>query len=358
MKSNVKVLVVILSTLMSLAGCSSLGPKTVVDDSFDYTGVLGDSWKKRMLFNTVRVRYGDTPVFLDVASVINQYSLETGISVSGQWAKSYAGDNFLGMGGHGTYIDRPTITYIPLSGEKFARSLMRPLPPSAVMSMIEAGYPINFILRACVESVNGIKNRSGGALRARPADTEYYPLLERLQRIQNSGTIGLRVQKGKDGDAVVMTMRGKDAASVQEDTLAVRKTLGLDPAADEFSVVYGSMNKDDKELAVLTRSLLQIIANVASQIEVPDAHVAAKIVNPTMPDLESDGTQAPRIRILSSAAKPENAFVAVPYQSHWFYIENSDISSKWLFSFLMFLFSLTETGGKEGAPIVTISAGG
>ena len=35
-----------------------------------------------------------------------------------------------------------------------------------------------------------------------------------------------------------------------------------------------------------------------------------------------------------------------------------DLKSKKLFSFLMFLFSLTETTGKEGAPIMTISAGG
>jgi hypothetical protein len=31
--------------------------------------------------------------------------------------------------------------------------------------------------------------------------------------------------------------------------------------------------------------------------------------------------------------------------------------SKSLFSFTMFIFSLTETEGKEGAPIVTIPAG-
>jgi hypothetical protein len=55
---------------------------------------------------------------------------------------------------------------------------------------------------------------------------------------------------------------------------------------------------------------------------------------------------------------PGNAFVAVPYQSQWFWIDNRDVSSKALFSFLMFLFSLTETSDKDGAPVVTISAGG
>ena len=51
-----------------------------------------------------------------------------------------------------------------------------------------------------------------------------------------------------------------------------------------------------------------------------------------------------------------DAFVAVPYSNHWFWIDSSDLQSKQIFSFLMFVFSLSETGGKEGVPIVTVPA--
>ncbi|NJC88877.1 MAG: hypothetical protein FIB02_10195 [Desulfuromonas sp.] len=345
--------------LLAMAGCTSIGPRSVVADGFDYTGVLGDSWKQRMLFNLVRVRYGDTPIFLDVASVINQYSLETGVNINGQRARTGYGDTFFGIGGSAVYTDRPTITYIPLSGEKFARSLMKPVPPSALMSMIEAGYPVDLVLRICAESVNGIRNRSGGAFRARPADAKFHPLLERLRRVQNSGAIGLRVQRVKEDETVVMTIRGDVEASVREDALATRQVLGLDPAAEEFRVVYGSIARDNREVAILTRSLLQIIANLAANIEVPAAHVEEQLVNPTAPDMLPDGQPLPPlIRIQNSATPPEHAFVAVPYQDYWFWIDNRDLKSKGLFSFLMFLFSLTETVGKDGAPVVTISAGG
>ena len=60
------------------------------------------------------------------------------------------------------------------------------------------------------------------------------------------------------------------------------------------------------------------------------------------------------LRIVSSADRPSNAFVAIPYRGHWFSIDDRDMPSKNLFSFLMFLFSFTETGGKETAPILTI----
>jgi hypothetical protein len=49
--------------------------------------------------------------------------------------------------------------------------------------------------------------------------------------------------------------------------------------------------------------------------------------------------------------------IAVKYEDRWFWIDKGDFRSKQIFTFLMILFSLTETGGKEGLPLVTIPAG-
>ena len=45
-------------------------------DRFDYITAISDSGKSQMLLNVVKLRYGDTPVFLDMSSVINQYTVE------------------------------------------------------------------------------------------------------------------------------------------------------------------------------------------------------------------------------------------------------------------------------------------
>ena len=45
--------------LVLLAGCSGFGPLTVSRDRFDYTEAISDSWKRQMLFNLVKIRYGD-----------------------------------------------------------------------------------------------------------------------------------------------------------------------------------------------------------------------------------------------------------------------------------------------------------
>jgi hypothetical protein len=62
----------------------------------------------------------------------------------------------------------------------------------------------------------------------------------------------------------------------------------------------------------------------------------------------------PLIRIRSSSERPEDAFVAVPYRNFYFWIDDRDLMSKKLFSFLMFVFTLLETGEKGQAPIVTV----
>jgi hypothetical protein len=65
----------------------------------------------------------------------------------------------------------------------------------------------------------------------------------------------------------------------------------------------------------------------------------------------------PLMRILSSPQRPDDAFAAVSYRQTWFWIDDRDFASKRLFSFIMFLFTLTDTGDKQGAPIITVPAG-
>ena len=68
---------------MAVSGCLSIGPGTVPRDRFDYITAISDSWKSQMLLHMVKLRYGDAPVFLDIASVINQYGIEGSLGFSG-----------------------------------------------------------------------------------------------------------------------------------------------------------------------------------------------------------------------------------------------------------------------------------
>ncbi|MRR35249.1 hypothetical protein EG829_11305 [bacterium] len=340
-----------------LAGCTSIGPHTVARDRFDYTTSVADSWKRQMLLNIVKIRYGDAPIFLDVASIINQYSLEGELNASVGWQFPPAGSNNQRVGGSGRYYDRPTITYSPLTGEKFARNLMTPVAPATVMSLVEGGYPIDLVFRILVHSVNGIQNSFGGTARLRKADPEFYTLLEHLRKNQTSGAVALRVKKTENQGALVMVFRKKMDKETEETAKEVRRLLGLREGGGEFRVVYGSAPTNDEEIAMLTRSIIEILTDISATIEVPAEHVTEQRVPSTM-EPEGEGIKGPMIRIYCSKEKPGDDFASVPYRDRWFWIDDRDYRSKKLFSFLMFVMTLTETGGKEGAPIVTISAGG
>ena len=60
------------------------------------------------------------------------------------------------------------------------------------------------------------------------------------------------------------------------------------------------------------------------------------------------------IRIQSSSGEPGDAFVSVPYRNTYFWIDDRDLMSKKILSFLMFVFTLVETGDKGTTPIVTV----
>ena len=111
-------------------------------------------------------------------------------------------------------------------------------------------------------------------------------------------------------------------------------------------MIYGVVPDNDKEIAFLTRSILEVLTDLGSRIHVPDAHVAEHRVGPTPePDLGPEGPFPDLIRITSSTERHPEAFVTAPYQGYWYSIDDRDLRSKRLFTFLMFLFTFVETPG-------------
>jgi hypothetical protein len=347
--------------ILLLVGCSSIGPTTVTRDRFDYTGAVAESWKSQMLLNLVKIRYGDPPVFLDVGQIVAGYAFQRSLSAFATANESKGGPtpnvptNIFGLLAQGAYNDSPTITYAPLAGERFARSLMMPLPPSAIMNVVQAGFPVDLVFRLTVQAVNGVDNRRIQEGYVQPADPEFHALLKDLRRIQTSGDIGVRVRQVDREVQLELVVRPRLAAAVENARNNVAKILGLDPAARELRLVYGTVPANDKEIAILSRSIFEVLRDLSWSITVPEAHATERRVGPTPEaDLGPEGPIPPLIRIASSAERPGEAFVAVPYRDYWFSIDDRDMRSKNLFSFIMFLFTFVETGGKEAAPILTI----
>ena len=338
-----------------MAGCTHLGPETVARDRFDYNTAIADSWKEQTLLNIVKVRYADMPVFVEVASVVNGYSLEGSVNLGRTVSSQDAiqGD-FYNFGTTGKYTDRPTITYAPITGQQFNQSFMIPIPPRSVLFLMQSGWPVDLILPLTVDAMNGLRSQVAAGANQRRGDTEFYRVVALLREIQKSGAVGMQIVKGEGvrETALMLFYRENVTPEVEAALREVGELLGLKPGAREVEISYGLIPKSETEFAMLTRSLLHIMVQLATQVDVPAGHVSEGRTVPSLSRTE----EGRLINVKHSTEKPEHAFIAVPYRDYWFWIDDRDFQSKRTFAFLMILFSLMETGGKEGLPLVTIPA--
>ncbi len=342
---------------LALAGCASVGPRTVAVDRFDYSSAIADSWKEQTLLNIVKIRYGDLPVFVDVSSIVAGYSLQTGVTVGGVVSSERAMQgNYGSINGQAVYTDRPTITYVPMTGEKFLRGMITPIDPKNIFFMLQAGYPADFILGLTVESLNGVRNRSVSGGMVREADADFVRVLQLLREVQAAGGVGMRVEedKARGSTAVLFFQRDDLPADLQAKSAEIRRLLRLDAGQSKFVLTYSPMRGAANELAVNSRSLLQILQAFASYVEVPEQDLRNKVVAPSLVHTETTQRQVGQIR--GGPARPETSYVAVQYRGQWFWVDHSDWLTKRALTAVMFFFTLADTGGPDKLPLITIPA--
>lgn len=348
---RVTVFAAVLATF-GVSGCASLGPRRLAPDRMDYIQEINESAKQQMLLNIVKLRYFDPPAFLDITSVINQYSREGQIQADARWYWPRPATSAANAGGGGLwrFSDRPTITYVPLSGRKFTQNLLTPIPPVAVVSLIQSGWSIELLFSLTVKTVNGVNNSSVGAPPA-PGETEFSRLVKALRAVQLAGVSDIRVKRIGEQETIVFVISEKAGQTCLAERETIRKVLNLNPDVTSYKVAYGSLASDDNEIALQTRSMLEIMLEMAAHVDAPAAHIAEKRVKETapLPDNEWMATQ-----IHSSREKPADAFAAVQYQDYWFWIDNRDINSKRNFALVMIFMSLTEADQRGSGPLLTI----
>lgn len=354
-------ILVFLGLLLLPAGCQHYGPRSIVADRIPYNAAIATSWQEQTLLNIVKVRYTDTPFFVDVPQITSGYTIQAGAGANPgifppvSPVASFAQQLGLVMNFQGAYQDRPTISYQPQTGSQFVRNLTQPINPGSVLFLLQSGYPADVVFGLTVESINGVDNRSVSGGKLRPAEPDFHRVVQGLRKGQLSGHVGIRVESDKEKrDSVAFFFRDKGLdPELAKDLAEVRRILGVDPDRREFRVVFGATAANRNELAILSRSVLRVMTELSTYVEVPPEHLASGIA-PNFGDVAPD-PQAP-LRVYSGARKPRDPFVSVCYEGHWFWIEKSDFLSKRTMAYLLVLLALSDTGAKESLPVITISA--
>jgi len=343
-----------------VSGCAARGPHSLVVDRFDYSAAIASSTNEQMLLNLVRLRYNETPVFLDVNSVIAQYQADAraqfGAEVGFTGSAGPPGDSIaipeVGAG----WLERPTITYAPRTGPKFIRSLLTPLPPVAIFALVQGNWPVEDVVWGVVKPINGVGPRSPVTGQWNP---DYQRMLDALTQLQLARALG--VGRGDDSSTnAILRFRVSSADEKTAKAIAtLREIWDLDPGTDEYGLVLQVIPRNRNEIAVLTSSMLDLMRDVASLMDVPPEHVAGGQTAPTfnLPPEAPYGGRAP-ISVQLDRERPGDAFVAVEKDGWWYSIATNDQRSKRVLLLLNVLFQLAESGEYPAGPVVTVPAGG
>ncbi len=345
-----------LCTALLLCSCATrLGPKTIPAARFDYNQRIASSQNDQLLLNLVRLRYRDTPVFLDVGTVIAQYTLDARVGVLPTLGVDGTSGTELGVALGGSYSEQPTITYEPLSGAEFTRRLLTPISPHTIILLSQSGWSVERLLMCCVDSINGIENApvaSGPTPDRIPDNSQFRNLAMSLRELQLSGSLDfILVNEGETSGAVLKIDKPEGSTERSELLRGIREVLDLEDEIEIFRLAPRSTQRQKDEIVMTGRSLLGALFFLSHSVDPPQSHESRGLV--TVAKGLEDGANGWRavsgdlLRISSDVSQPSGAFVRIHYRDHWFFIDDSDLNSKATFNLLTYLLSL-QSAGQEG----------
>jgi hypothetical protein len=325
----------------------------------NYNEVINKTSNEQLLLNLVRLKYRDTPFFLEVSSLTNSFSFGANASTSGLYGRK---PFFNSLNPSISYGERPTISYSPLQGDKFVKQLLSPLKLETLVLMYHSGWSVERVFRCCVQRMNGVKNApcaAGPTPDFVPTDEDFHRAARIMRRLQKTGLMDLGGDPttGGKGFAIRIVRSGNGA----EDIAELEKILRLKPGKPYYPLTTDVVGDDPDKIGLNTRSLLGVLFYLSQSVEVPPGDEVAGRVTVTTTS-EGYGFDWMKVtgdvmRIQCAGLHPVNGAVTVFYRGKWFYIADDDLNSKSTFSLLSQLFSLQAGQVKMTVPFLMISTG-
>jgi hypothetical protein len=340
--------------LFTALGCSLAGPKTVRVGRGLWNTAVQQTDNEQLLLNLVRLRYSDTPFFLEVTSVSTNFTF-TSRGDAGVLLPS-GGSSLFNLGASAEIAENPTITYTPVDGEQFVREVLSPIDMPTLLLLFNSGWGAERIVRVCVQSINGIPNAPTGS-GPTPAEAPVYQEFKRgvrmLAPLNRRGALQLGITEDEDV-LLKIDPSVRDAPELRE----LRRIFGPSPDTFEYEFTDDVKEAGPGTLVLVTRSVMSSLFYLSHNVDAPAEHVEAGKVtisqDPAGDPFDWDEVSGDLFQIRVAEDDPGDAYVAVQYRGYSYYIEDSDLASKGTFALLHTLFMLQSRGEGVEAPILTL----
>jgi hypothetical protein len=400
--------VVIAAAVACLSGC--MGPTAVRYTRFRYNEVVRDTNDEQLLINIVRLRYADSPVFIDLPNITSQFEIAGHGNYLGGRGYQFSGFTNLGFG-ELSLRDTPTLSYHPREGREIAKSLLTPLS-SDLFIVVNAGANLEQLLLLTINDINDVPNATRATTLTPNVPDDNADFLRGIRLLatlrERDGTeLAFETHEEPDGSSDPIqksSLQGKDLLSAAKDgyvyrargdqmtlvkrekdlMLRIRPTFVNSPEMAEVERIFGvnpgrssyRIKSELKEESDPTlpkalendtfymnlRSVLQIMTFLSKGVCVPDEHVrsgnAPMTPGPDGQPYDWTRVTAGNFVVHAQKHRPKAAEVAVPYRGYWFYIAANDVKSRATLAVLEVLFALQESDGKSIGPLLTLPLGG
>lgn len=351
---------VITLILSILLGCSTVGPSSLSSGRMAYNEVLTETNAEQCLALIVKARYGQISAMLAVSSINAsvRFSASGGVNIGVGNAASYAA-NLVPLSGGAAYEENPTITYLPVQGEKHIKGLLAPVGFDVLISLVNSAvFDPSLAFTLLVTRINRIPNRAFVSVSRPTQDDRFGRVAALLKELHLADALEF-VQLSEEEETFALWIHDY-APSYTENVSQLLNTLGITDVATNGEDIFLPLSHgglaQPGSLWIQTRSIIRLTKVFAATIDVPDED-RAKGLTYEYPPL---GRIGELIKIRRSEERPVNAVAATKHRKWWYYIDGGDTKSKVSFGIYQVLLSarLAETAkGARAAPLLTIPVG-
>ena len=345
---------------LSLISCVNLGPTTLKSERSNYNLAVQRTNDEQLMLNLVRLKYRDTPFFMEVSSVASQFSLSTSANASASLKEGVKG--LFGLGGSLGMTEKPTVTYSPLQGDQFIQRVLSPLPLQTIVLLFHSGWSIERIFRLSFQRMNHLKNApgaSGPTPSIAPDYMEFISAVKHLRALQVRDSISISYHEEKGAPQLILHINEEDKNREEAKQFAL--AVNIEPGKTRYVLAFSPALKKTDQIQVVTRSLLGIMFYLSQAVEVPMEDVLqGKVTQTKTPDgniFDWKEVTGDLLRISSLSGNRQAESKSIYYRGTWFYIDDSDLSSKSTFSLLAQIFSLQAGKIQNNAPLLTLPIG-
>jgi len=339
-----------------MAACTVVGPREISSGRLAYNEAISATDNQQMLMVLIHNRYGERGHLLTVASVTANVSVTTSAGVQAGFGNTsnYRG-NLVPFTGGVIYEENPTISYVPVSGERYLQQLTMPISITLLTQISRSLTDPAMALTTLVSAVNGIYNPD---FYFSPDDED--KRFERFVDLVSKLTLAHRLNWVQSADdekqfSVVIDQSKEKHAVLTRELLAL---IGLNPGdyAGPRVVIPVSLSLNGAQtgtMGVTTRSVWDLVEILSARIAVPALDENNGVVAPSPPP----GRLGQKVHVSYSETEPEHAYIAVEFREGWFYIDERDLLTKEYFKLLGSLWSLTMANASKhsaAAPLLTV----